>query len=150
LTRLVAVLGYSAGRTGGLHAVCARRLAHAEGLADGTCTVVLSGEAELMRAAWKRREVELVCDTTARNTAQNAAGIAEIARRVGATEVVLVTSRWHARRATLLVRAALRGRGIAVRTSSPNDPPGARLLFRELACLAVAPFQAARLRLGCN
>lgn len=144
--RLVAVLGYSTRRGGALHAVCARRLAHAEGLVDGACAVVLSGEADLMRAAWRGPAIELVSDPAARNTAGNAAGIAAVAREVGATEVVLVTSRWHARRAALLLRAALRGSGIRVTAFSPADPPGARLLLRELVCLVAAPFQAARLR----
>lgn len=144
--RLVAVLGYSAGRPDGLHAVCAGRLAHAEGLVDEGCAVVLSGEAALMRAAWNGPPVELVLDARARNTAGNAAGIAAVAREVGAREVVVVTSRWHAPRAALLLRAALRGTGIEVSTSSPPDPPGARLLVRELICLVGAPFQAARLR----
>jgi uncharacterized SAM-binding protein YcdF (DUF218 family) len=146
--RLVAVLGYSAGRRPGLHAVCARRLEHAEALADDTSTVVLSGEAELMREAWKGPAVELVSDPRARNTAGNAAGIAAVARELGATEVVLVTSRWHAPRAVLLLRAALRGTGIAVTASPSADRPGARQLVRELACLAAAPVQALRLRSG--
>lgn len=144
--KLVAVLGYSGRRDDGLHPVCAQRLAHAEGLAEETCTVVLSGESELMRPAWKGIGAQIVVDSAARNTAQNAAGIAAIAREVGADEVVLVTSRWHAPRARLLLRAALRGSGIEVTTSSPPDAPPARLLLRELACLAAAPFQAARLR----
>jgi hypothetical protein len=146
--RLVAVLGYSARRNAGLHAICARRLAHAETLVDGAGAVVLSGEAELMREAWRGADVELAVDPRARNTAGNAVGIAAAARKLGATEVVLVTSRWHAPRAALLLRAALRGTGITVTTSSPPDPPGARLLLRELACLAAAPFQALRLKSG--
>jgi hypothetical protein len=110
--------------------------------------VVLSGEAELMREAWRGADVELTFDPRARNTAGNAVGVAAAARRLGATEVVLVTSRWHAPRAALLLRAALRGSGITLTTSSPPDPPGARLLLRELACLAAAPFQALRLKSG--
>ena len=148
MTRLVAVLGYSAGRADGLHAVCARRLAHAETLVEGTSAVVLSGEADLMLAAWKGPPMELLCDARARNTAGNAAGIAAVAREVGASEVVIVTSRWHAPRAALLLRAALRGTGIAVTTSTSPDPPGARVLLREVACLAAAPFQALRLKSG--
>jgi uncharacterized SAM-binding protein YcdF (DUF218 family) len=155
--RVVAVLGYSGRRGGGLHPVCAQRLAHAEGLAEGADAIVFSGwarsradggEAELMRAAWQGPDVLLVCDSTARNTAQNAAAVARITRRLGATEVLLVTSRWHARRAALLLRAALRGSGIEVDASSPADSPGARLRLRELVCLAGAPFQALRLKSG--
>ena len=148
MTRLVAVLGYSAGREAGLHAVCARRLAHAESLVDGESAVVLSGEAELMREAWRGPAVELVCDPHARNTAGNAAGIAAVAKELGASQVVVVTSRWHAPRAALLLRAALRGTGIEVTTSTSADPPRARVLVRELACLAVAPFQAWRVKSG--
>jgi hypothetical protein len=149
LTRLVAVLGYSAGRrAGGLHSICAGRLAHAETLVDETSAVLLSGEADLMRDAWNGPAVDLHFDADARNTAGNAIGVATLARRLGATEVVLVTSRWHARRATLLVRAALRGTGIEVTSSSPPEQPGARVLLRELACLAAAPLQASRLKSG--
>ena len=146
--RLVAVLGYSARRDAALHAICARRVAHAETLVEGADAVVLSGEAELMAEAWRRPEIELSFDPRARNTAGNAVGIAAVARELGATEVVLVTSRWHARRANLLLRAALRGTGIPVTTSSPPDRPGPRLLLRELACLAAAPLQARRLKSG--
>jgi uncharacterized SAM-binding protein YcdF (DUF218 family) len=146
--RLVAVLGYSGGGKPGLHTICARRLAHAEALVDGAGAVVLSGEAELMREAWRGPDVELAFDSRARNTAGNAIGVAAAARKLGATEVVLVTSRWHAPRAALLLRAALRGTGITVTTSSPPDSPGARLLVRELACLAAAPLQALRLKSG--
>jgi uncharacterized SAM-binding protein YcdF (DUF218 family) len=148
MTRLVAVLGYSAGREGGLHAVCARRLAHAESLVDGASAVVLSGEAELMRAAWKGPAVELVCDPGARNTAGNAVGIAAVAKAVGASQVVVVTSRWHAPRAALLLRAALRGTGIEVTTSASPDPPRVRVLLREAACLVAAPYQAWRVKSG--
>jgi uncharacterized SAM-binding protein YcdF (DUF218 family) len=146
VSRLVAVLGYSERRGGGIHSVCATRLAHAEALVDPDCAIVLSGEVELMREAWKGPTDRLLLDPEARNTAGNAAGIAAIARQMEASEVLIVTSRWHERRAALLVRAALRGSGIEVRTSSPDDPPGARLRVRELAAMAAAPFQAARLR----
>jgi uncharacterized SAM-binding protein YcdF (DUF218 family) len=148
VTRLVAVLGYSAGRKAGLHAICAGRLAHAEGLVDGSSAVVLSGEAEVMREAWKGPDVELLFDAGARNTAGNAAGIAALARDLGASEVVLVTSRWHARRAALLLRAGLRGSGIRVTSSSPPESASMRLIVRELACLIAAPLQALRLKSG--
>ena len=114
--RLVAVLGYSGRRHHGLHDLCAERLRHAEQLAGEGDTVLLSGwarrrngtgEAELMRAAWNGPEVTLVSDSTARSTSENAAEVAETARRLGADEVVVVTSRWHAPRARTLVRAAL-------------------------------------------
>jgi hypothetical protein len=137
--RLVAVLGYSRRRFDGIHDICADRVRHAEALeADA---VLLSGESELMRSAWSGSEVPLLFDAKARNTRQNAAGIAEAARELGAHEVVVVTSRWHAFRARTLVRAALRDPHVPVRSSSPPGRPPLALLARELACLAALPFQ---------
>jgi uncharacterized SAM-binding protein YcdF (DUF218 family) len=148
VTRLVAVLGYSQGRKRGLHTVCAGRLAHAQSLAEDGAVVVLSGEADVMRAAWNGPAVDLVDEPLARNTAGNAAGIATIARELGVSEVVVVTSRWHSPRAVLLVRAALRGTGIAVTAAPAPDRPGVRQLVREAACFAGAPIQAHRLKSG--
>jgi hypothetical protein len=140
--RLVAVLGYSRRRSDGMHDVCTERLRHAESLdADA---VLLSGEAELMQRAWNGTGVQLVTDGAARNTRQNAAGIAETARRLGASEVVVVTSRWHAFRARTLVRAALPE--VPVSSSSPPGRPPLALLAREAACLAMLPYQLLRLR----
>lgn len=153
--RLVAVFGFSARGVDGLHPLCLVRLRHAEVLADGAEAVVLSGwsrhetgfgEAELMRDAWQGPDVRLVCDTTARNTMQNAVGVAALARELGVDEVVVVTSLWHAPRAGALVRAALRDTEISVRTSAPRAPAQPRLLARELVCLAVLPYQRRRVR----
>jgi uncharacterized SAM-binding protein YcdF (DUF218 family) len=153
--RLVAVLGYSGRRSNGLHAVCAARLRHAEQVAEDGDAVLLSGwsrgrdgtaEAELMRQAWKGADVRLISDGAARNTRENAAEVAEIARRLGASEVVVVTSRWHALRARTLVRALLRESGVAVRTSSPDGRPPLALLVREAACVAALPYQLLRAR----
>ena len=140
--RLVAVLGYSPRRANGLHDICAQRLRHAEGLdADA---VLLSGEAELMRPEWRGPEVEFVTDGAARNTRENAAGVAEAARRLGADEVVVVTSRWHAFRARTLVRFLLPG--VSVSSSSPPGRAPLALLAREGACLTLLPYQLLRLR----
>jgi DUF218 domain len=153
--RLVAVLGYSTRGVDGLHPLCVLRLRHAEELADGAEAVVLSGwsrhgtrsgEAELMRDAWRGPDVPLVCDTTARNTMQNAMGVASLARELGVEELVVVTSQWHAPRARALVRAALGDPSISVRTSAPRGPRHTRLLARELACLAALPYQRRRVR----
>jgi uncharacterized SAM-binding protein YcdF (DUF218 family) len=152
--RLVAVLGYSGRRHHGLHDVCAERLRHAEDLAAPGDTVLLSGwarhasgtgEAELMREAWRGTEVELVADATARNTRENAFGVAQAARELGADEVVVVTSRWHAPRARTLVRAALPG--VPVETSSPPGRRPLSLVAREAVCLAALPYHLARVRI---
>ena len=155
--RLVAVLGYSARRSDELHAVCAERLRHAEGIAGGADTVLLSGwarrrngagEAELMRSGWKGAEARLISDGTARNTRENAARVAETARRLAASEIIVVTSRWHAFRARALVRAVLRERSVSVKTSSPGGRAPVELVARELICLAALPFQLVRLRVS--
>ncbi len=153
--RLVAVLGYSGRRHHGLHDVCAERLRHAEQITAAEDTVLLSGwarrtngtgEAELMRAAWNGLEVTLVSDSTARNTRENAIEVAETARRLGADEVVVVTSRWHALRARTLVRAALHQPSVSVRASSPPGRRPLALLLREVVCLVAIPYHRERLR----
>jgi DUF218 domain len=147
VTAVIAVLGYSrrAAHTD-LHPVCADRLAHAQTLATPAGTVILSGEADLMRAAWTGPDVVLVCDPDSRSTSDNARNVAAAARELGATEVVLVTSRWHGLRAGILLRAALRGSGIQLRLATANGRPPPALAARELVCLALLPFQLALLR----
>jgi uncharacterized SAM-binding protein YcdF (DUF218 family) len=137
--RLVAVLGYSGFRGRGLHAICLARLRHAEALAGDDDTVLLSGEAELMREASTR--TEFVLDGAASTTRENARGVAAAAREVGADEVVVVTSAWHAARARALVQAAV-GPNVRVTSSSPPGRPPLRLAVREVACLAVLPLHA--------
>ncbi len=153
MTRLVAVLGYSTRSGDGLHPICAARLEAAAGVAGDATAVLLSGwsrrrhrpsEAELMRDAWRGPQVPLLAEVDARTTAGNARAVAAAAEEVGADEVVLVTSSWHARRARLLVRAALgTGVGLSVVTPTPTRPP--HLIGRELACLLPA-FALARIR----
>src|SRR3954464_13944254 len=140
--RLVAVLGYSGRPRDRIHAVCLARVRHAEGI-EGDA-VLLSGEAELMRGDWRGGDVLL--DPDARNTRENARAVAAAARRLEADEVVVVTSAWHAYRARTLVRAALRDPSVEVRSSSPPGPRPARLLARELVCLAALPLQLVALQ----
>lgn len=144
--RVVAVVGYSRRRHSELHPLCADRLAYAQELSDGARAVILSGfsEAELMRAAWSGPEIALICDTAARTTAGNAVHVAAHARELGADELIVVTSPWHVRRVSLLMRTALRGSGIAL-TVTPTTGPGPKLVVaRELACLALLPIQLLR------
>ena len=68
--------------------------------------------------------------------------VARIARELGASEVVVVTSRWHAPRAAALVRAALHGTGIAVTVSSPRGVHEPLLAVRELVVHDGAPAPA--------
>lgn len=99
-----------------------------------------------MHEAWRREDVPVVLDRSSQTTAGNAAAVARLARGLGAGELVIVTSRWHARRARALVRAALRGSGIRVSVSSPGGPPAPMLAIRELVCSAAVPLQVRRLR----
>ena len=146
--RLVVVLGYSRGRKGELHPVCAARLEHAAGVAGEDDAVLLSGwsrhpavlpEAELMRRAWAGGANTLICDPDARITAENAANAAAHARELGVREVVVVTSSWHRHRAGILFRSLLPGVQVTVAAAPTPAPP--RLLIRELAVFPLVPVQ---------
>lgn len=154
-SRVVAVLGFSVRGGGGIHPVCAARVATAASVARDDDVVVLSGwartpgawsEAELMRRAWTGSAARLVLDDGATHTAQNAAHVSEVARRVGAREIVVVTSRWHAPRAGVAFRALLRDTSIAVRLEPADDPLSLRGLAREAAVWPVFGLQLARAR----
>lgn len=153
--RVVVVLGYSDGGRGELHPVCASRLRCAAGLATADDVVVLSGwaripgtrsEAELMAAAWAGEAREVVVDPDARTTVGNAANALDDVRRTGARKVVVVTSRWHARRAAAAFRWILRGTGASVTTASPREPWRPRASLRELPLWLLLPAQLARAR----
>ena len=153
-SRVVVVLGYSNRGGTELHPVCAARLARAAELATPDDVVVLSGwarvpgtrpEAELMRAAWSGRAREVVVDPDARTTVEKLANAVDDVLRVAADEVVVVTSSWHAARATVAMRRLLRGRGVVVRAESP---PGRsrRGALRELTLWPLLPFQLRQAR----
>jgi hypothetical protein len=146
--RVVVVLGYSSGAGADLHPVCAARLARAAELATAEDVVVLSGwarapgtrpEAELMHAVWEGAG-EVVVDPDARTTVENLANALDDVRRAGAGEVLLVTSSWHAPRASAAMRWLLRGTGVGVRAVSP---PGrsTRAVLRELVLWPLLPAQ---------
>jgi uncharacterized SAM-binding protein YcdF (DUF218 family) len=149
VTRVVVVLGYSGGASEALHPVCAARLARAGELSTGDDVVVLSGwartaesraEAELMHAAWRGAAREVVVDPDARTTVENLANAMNDILRVGAREVVVVTSSWHEARAKAALRWLLRYTGIRVRSAAP---PGrsTRASLRELALWPLLPVQ---------
>ena len=150
--RLVAVLGYSDRTCADLHPVCAARLARAEQEAGPEDVVLFSGwarwtgdrtaEADLMTLAWDAPVRGRMVDRGARTTFGNAIGVARAARRLGVDEVVLVTSSWHARRASALVRAALAGSGTSVRVATTDEPNTAGRGVRELAAWAFVPLLA--------
>jgi uncharacterized SAM-binding protein YcdF (DUF218 family) len=146
---VVVVLGYSDGGTGVLHPTCAARLRTAADVAAGDDVVVLSGwsrghetpsEAELMAAAWTGQAAELVVDPDARTTVENMANALNDVLRVGAKEVVVVTSSWHAPRAKAALRWLLRHTGVKVSSASPPDRSMPASL-RELVLWPLLPFQ---------
>ena len=148
-TRVVVVLGHSSGDGTGLHPVCAARLECAAEVATADDVVVLSGwartsgrhsEAELMRAAWRGSAREVVVDPDARTTVENMANALNDVLRVGAREVVVVTSSWHAPRAKAALRWLLLHTGVRVRSVSPTGR-SRRAAVRELALWPLLPFQ---------
>jgi uncharacterized SAM-binding protein YcdF (DUF218 family) len=151
--RLVAVLGYSSRRGRELHAICLARLEHAAREAHEDDAVVLTGgrrrslgrpEAEAMRDAWPGPATTVLVDDAALSTAENAAHVRALALELGVDEVVVVTSRWHSRRAAALFRRAFRGTGIRVSVSPATTASSPALLVREAACFATLPVQLRR------
>jgi len=103
-----------------------------------------TSEAELMAGAWRAPCRRVVVDPGARSTFANVIAAATQARAVGAGQVVLVTSSWHARRAAALLRAALRGSGSTVQLATTDERPSIRARLRELACWPLVPFAGIR------
>jgi uncharacterized SAM-binding protein YcdF (DUF218 family) len=151
------VLGYSDGGRDAIHPVCAARVARAAELSTREDVVILSGwarvpgtrsEAELMAAAWRGTARELVVDPDARTTMGNALNALNDVRRVGAREVVVVTSRWHAPRAGAAFRLLLLGRHVRVETACPPEPRRWRPPLRELPLWLLLPAQLWHARKG--
>jgi hypothetical protein len=156
-TRLVVVLGYSRGAADELHEISVQRVRRGEATAGADDAVLLSGgrrrwrrssEAELMARSWRGPARRLELDLGARSTFGNAAGAVARAQALGASEIVLVTSGWHGRRAASLFRAAFRGTGseLTLVLTEERGALGARL--RELACWSLVPFQRPLIRRG--
>ena len=147
--RLIAVCGYSDGAAQELHEVCIQRLRRAEREARAEDVVLLTGwarganaasEAELMARSWTTPCRRVVVDTSARSTLANVTAAATVAREVGARQVLLVTSSWHAGRAAALLRAALRGSGSTVEVATTDEPSSLRARLRELVCWTAVPY----------
>ena len=151
--RLVAVLGYSGRRHHGLHDLCAERLRHAEQLAGEGDTVLLSGwarhrngtgEAELMRDAWRGAEVTLVADATARKHERERRSCGRGGARASAP-----TRSSSSPRLARPPRENAGPGGAAGCGGRGSSPPGRRpltLIVRELVCLAALPYHLVRIR----
>ena len=148
--RVIVVLGYADGGRDELHPIGAARLARAAEVSTANDVVVLSGwarvpgtrsEAELMAGAWRGHARELVVDPNARTTVGNAANALDDILRVGAREVVVVTSRWHAARARAAFRILLRRSGVRVTAAFPREHRDLRASLRELPLWLLLPAQ---------
>lgn len=151
MTRLVAVLGYSDGTTHELHPTCAARLARAAVEIEPDDVVLFSGwarsrapvaEAALMARHWETPVRVRLLDRGSRTTLGNVRAVVRAAQRTGADEIVLVTSRWHARRASTLARAALARSGTRLRVAVSDEPRGSRQTLREAAAWVLVPLLA--------
>jgi uncharacterized SAM-binding protein YcdF (DUF218 family) len=151
MTRIVAVLGFSDGTTYGLHPVCAARLERAAREARPDDVVLFSGwargrapaaEADLMVSSWSTPVRARVVDRSARTTFGNSLAAGRLARRIGADEILLVTSDWHGRRASALLRAALGRSRTTVRLATCPQGASRMRTLRELASWAALPLLA--------
>jgi uncharacterized SAM-binding protein YcdF (DUF218 family) len=95
-----------------------------------------------MARAWNGSARHVLVDPGARSTYGNARSVSETARRLGASEIVLVTSGWHGRRAARLVRAALLRSGLPVLLVATDERGSLRNRARELACWSLVPLQS--------
>jgi uncharacterized SAM-binding protein YcdF (DUF218 family) len=146
------VLGYSSGTAADLHPICRGRLVRAAEITTADDTVVFSGwsrdgrgepEAALMRAAWSGAARRLAVDPDARTTAENAVNATDDIVGSNAREVVVVTSQWHARRASAAFRLALLGQRVRVRVVSAPGRGRRVTRVRELGLWPLLPFQIA-------
>jgi uncharacterized SAM-binding protein YcdF (DUF218 family) len=150
----IVVPGHGRLDSDGIHRVSARclRLVHeAELLAsDGEADIVVftgwspdggRSEAEQMRAAWRGASVELVVETTARNTAENAARTLPLLQERGVARAVVLTAPAHALRTRLLFRRIYRNSGVELAFRSPPLAPTVRSIAWELGALPFVPAQ---------
>jgi hypothetical protein len=127
---------------------CRRVLARAAQLADERApkVVVFTGhafrgersEAEQMLDAWPgRRDVELVVETTARITAENATRSAPLLLERGIRSATVVCSAVHAPRVRYFFRSVYRKFGIDCDVQTVWTPPTPRALAWELGAMTV-------------
>jgi uncharacterized SAM-binding protein YcdF (DUF218 family) len=147
----------------GMHRIssrCLRLVGEAEQLvsSSGADVVVFSGwsptgtpsEAEQMRDAWRGPDVELVVESTASSTAENAARTLPLLLERGVARAVVVCAPPHFLRTQLLFRRLYRGSGVEVAFRVARLAPTVRAVAWELAALPFLPLQlhAARAELA--
>jgi uncharacterized SAM-binding protein YcdF (DUF218 family) len=100
-----------------------------------------ASEAEQMRDAWRGPPVELLVETSARFTAENASRTLPLLAERGIEEAVVVCSPPHALRARLFFGRLYRARGIVVRLRVARIRPTLRSVVWELSALPLVPLQ---------
>lgn len=150
--RVIVVLGYhEVGEDGshGISEICRAGVRRAEALATDprTQAVIFTGwsfdggptEAEQMAAAWTgRRDVALIQEPLATNTAENAVRSFDLVRRLdGASEVTVVCSIRHLPRVRFFFDRLFRGYGYALGYRCVAWPtPSPKLIQAELASIS--------------
>jgi uncharacterized SAM-binding protein YcdF (DUF218 family) len=136
-------------RRGALSARCRRLVEYAAELAEtrAPAVVVFSGyaargraasEAEQMLAAWPgRRDVELVAESTAATTAQNASRSLPLLLERGVTEATVVCAAAHARRVRYLFGRLYAAAGLAVEVRPVPMLPTPAAVAWELGAVTV-------------
>jgi len=135
---------------------CRRLVAEAEQLARALAadTVVFTGwsplghpsEAEQMKLAWRGPHVELVLEPTARTTAENASRTLPLLLERGVERAAVVCAPAHLLRARLFFGLLYRNHGVATQFRVVSETPTVSAVVRELAALAVLPWQVAAAR----
>jgi uncharacterized SAM-binding protein YcdF (DUF218 family) len=101
-----------------------------------------SSEAALMRGLWRGSPTtELVCEETARTTAENAARTLPLLLERRVTEAVVICAPAHLLRARWIFRRIFLGHGVGVRFAPARVPPTPGALLWELGALAIAARQ---------
>jgi hypothetical protein len=143
----IVVPGHS--RRGALTARCRRLVDYAAELAEtrAPSIIVFSGcaaygraasEAEQMLAAWPgRRDVELVAESTAATTAQNASRSLPLLLERGVTEATVVCAAAHARRVRYFFGRLYAAAGLRVEVSAVPMLPTPGAVAWELGAVTV-------------
>jgi uncharacterized SAM-binding protein YcdF (DUF218 family) len=140
----IVVPGHS--RRGRVSRRCLRLVEAAAALADarGATVAVVSGrgEAEAMRDAWPGGDgLEVVVESTARTTAENAARTLPLLVERGVTEAIVVCSRAHAPRVRYLFGALYGRYGVSCEVRPVGIPFHPGSIVREFAAAVLAPRQ---------
>jgi uncharacterized SAM-binding protein YcdF (DUF218 family) len=131
------VLGSTVERTCGLLVEEAERTATRLG-AELVVLSGWSGEGERMRTAWRGAAgVELVVESTASTTVENAARTLPLLLERGIAEAVVICAPVHLPRTRWIFRRVYERHGIAVRVRAARVAPTPGALLWELAALTV-------------